>query len=168
MQSKEGPQSARKLPPAQTERTHPLSRVSLVCLGCSERAVSVRAKSAPANVRIGDLRRAATANAPQQQTDAASAKARNPRSGKSATETLATSAANGRFSALRRLVLCAANDGSEPNPAIAHSCCVRSRRGKCCCDTEFYAASRQELRSFKLLSVPLGTLSMLSACRVPL
>jgi len=31
-----------------------------------------------------------------------------------ATETLATSAANGRFSALRPLVLCAANDGSEP------------------------------------------------------
>ena len=54
------------------------------------------------------------------------------------------------------------------NSAIAHSCCVRSRRGKCCCDTEFYAASRQELRSFKLLSVPLGTLSMLSAYRVPL
>ena len=33
---------------------------------------------------------------------------------KSATETLATSAANGRFFALRPLVLCAANDGSEP------------------------------------------------------
>lgn len=62
----------------------------------------------------------------------------------------------------------AADSTIEPNPAIVHSCCVRSRRGKCCCDTEFYAASRQELRSFKLLSVPLGTLSMLSAYRVPL
>ena len=35
------------------------------------------------------------------------------RSDLSATETLATSAANGRFSALQPLVLCAANDSSE-------------------------------------------------------
>ncbi|MGA9252290.1 MAG: hypothetical protein WBV71_07575, partial [Roseobacter sp.] len=47
---------------------------------------------------------------------------------KSATETLATSAANGRFSALQPLVLCAANDGSEPNPALIFSCCTRAQK----------------------------------------
>jgi len=42
-----------------------------------------------------------------------------------AAETLATSAATGRFSALRPLALCAANDGREPEAA---ECCGQSER----------------------------------------
>ncbi|UWQ79697.1 hypothetical protein K3725_01425 [Leisingera sp. S132] len=61
-----------------------LSRVWIVGEGCGERAVSVRVKSTPANDRFDDMRCIATMGALRARMDAASAMAKIPMSGLSA------------------------------------------------------------------------------------
>ena len=48
----------------------------------------------------------------------------------------------------RTFTLGAANGSCEPTPDLLILCCVRSQRGSCCNNVNFYAAARQRNQSF--------------------
>jgi hypothetical protein len=131
------------------------------CL-CSESAVWVWHLIGNLNGRSGEIRCTANRLPLHLRVNAASAKAKNPRSVLSASYQFMHDAAKVGKHWNQSLVQHAAKATEEPIADVLKFCCVRSQHDKCCKCATHSAAARRRNRSFMQVAANLGTSTIVS------